>query len=296
MNNTNQFNPFQSSNANPFQPNNASQPSNPNPFQSSNANPFQPNNASQPSNAFQPNSSNLFQPNNTFQPSNPFQSNNAFQGNNTMNSPSNNLFQPSNVNSFQPNNNANQSQMNNNVNQFTQECPLVNVLNSLENSYNPNSTEYKFNQVFYNILTHSNFVKPNDFPNDLWLKYFIPNSNLFPVILNKIQIEERKEQQNDLIKKLSESSGTIGRKVENLKIKREMVKNKLEKLIEKFKKKVKSFVICEEINFKVSTEILVEREKFNCKNKEEVCEYLQKMNEKLIEFERRVNEQFFKRA
>lgn len=172
-------------------------------------------------------------------------------------------------------------------NNKTQE--LLNTLNSLESCYTPTSPNYKFSHVFYNIVD-SPFERPSDFPVDLWAKYFIPEAPLMPVILNRIEIEERKELQNELIVKLVESKSGIHKKLESLKVKRELVKNRLNTVVENFKNKTKKYVSCNGNIGKVQTEVL-EREKFviSC-NKEEVLDYLEKMNEKLLGFEKKVNE------
>lgn len=175
--------------------------------------------------------------------------------------------------------------------QNTKTQELLCSLENLENCYNPSSPYYKFSRVFYNVVDHP-ISKPLDFPQDLWTKYFIPDAPLMPVILNKNQIEERKQLQNELIAKLSESKPGLLKKIENLKIKKESVKNKLQNVVEKFRSKTKKYVFCEPGTAlpKIYTDIL-EREKFIVNNnKEEVLDYLQKMNERLLQFEKRVGE------
>ena len=168
---------------------------------------------------------------------------------------------------------------------------LLSSLESLENSYNPNSNLYKFSQVFYNIVDYP-VSRPADFPLDLWTKYFIPDAPLMPVILNKIQIEESKHMQNDLIIKLSESKSGLLKKIESLKVKRESVKSKLESVVDKFRSRTKKYVYCDKgmTLGKIHTEVL-DREKFVVTtNKDNVLEYLGKMNEKLLNFEKKVND------
>lgn len=166
---------------------------------------------------------------------------------------------------------------------------LLISLENLENSYNPSSNLYRFTKVFYNIVD-SQIEKPYNFPIDLWEKYYIPGSQLMPVILNKQQIDERKKIQNELIAKLAESKSGIIKKLENLKFKREMVKSKLKNTINKFRNKTRKYVFCEEINCKIQTDI-IEREKFAIKEKkEEVLKILAKIREKLERFEKDVSE------
>lgn len=168
---------------------------------------------------------------------------------------------------------------------------LLKILDSLENCYNPNSPDYKFSHVFYSIVDFP-VERPENFPIDLWAKYFIPETSLMPVILNRAQIEERKEMQNDLILKLTESKSGILKKLDALKVKKELVKDKLEKVVGIFRARTKKFVDCDRnINLgKIQTEIL-ERERFVVSNnKEELLEYLEKMNERLLNFEKRVND------
>ncbi len=66
------------------------------------------------------------------------------------------------------------------------------MLENIENSYNPESPNYRFTCVFYNIVD-TPVIKPENFPQDLWNKFYIPDSSLMPVILNKQQMDERKK-------------------------------------------------------------------------------------------------------
>lgn len=169
---------------------------------------------------------------------------------------------------------------------------LLTVLENIENSYNPSSPQYKFAHVFYNIVD-TQVERPFDFPPELWSRYYIPSSPLMPVILNKQQIEERKKTQNELILRLAESRSGILKKLESLKFKREMVKNKLQNTVCKFRAKLRKYVYCKEENdgvYRLQTDVM-ERNKLVLKGrKEEVLRYLVKMKERLELFEKKVSE------
>ncbi len=169
---------------------------------------------------------------------------------------------------------------------------LLEMLENIENSYNISSPLYKFTRVFYNIV-ETPVQKPYDFPLDLWNKYYIPNASLMPVILNKQQIEERKQIQKDLISKLIESKSGILKKLESLKFKREMIKNRLEKTINKFRTKTRRFVYCGEDSqeiYKFQTEVIERDKLLVTERKEEVLKHLARMKDKLIKFENNVSE------
>lgn len=168
---------------------------------------------------------------------------------------------------------------------------LLTILDNIEKSYSPSSPIYKFKQVFYNIVDRP-VEKPMDFPQDLWDRYFIPECSLQPVILNREQIQERKKIQDELNQKLSESKSWILKKIEDLKFKREMVKNKLENAVCKFRERTRKYVIVRDENMisKIQTEC-IERERLVIREKrEEVLNYLHKMRQRLEEFEKRVGE------
>lgn len=168
---------------------------------------------------------------------------------------------------------------------------LFNRLTSIENSYSVGSPGYKFNYVFYNIV-ESPVERPQDFPMVLWNKYYIPNSKLMPVILNREQIDERKRQQNELIAKLNDSKGAILKKTDSLKTKREVIKSKLENVAVKFRMKLNKNVYGEpsEQIFKIQPEIF-ERERLTINSKKEtLLDYLIKTKEQLEEFKKRVSQ------
>ncbi|ELA41044.1 uncharacterized protein VICG_01926 [Vittaforma corneae ATCC 50505] len=169
---------------------------------------------------------------------------------------------------------------------------LLTILENIENSYNPSSPQYKFTYVFYNIVD-TPVSRPLDFPQDLWNRYYIPDAPLMPVILNKQQIEERRKIQSDLILKLAESKNGILKKLESLKFKREMVKNKLQNTVNKFRAKLRKYVYCKEDNdgvYRLQTDV-IERDKLVLKErKEDVLRHLIKMKERLELFEKKVSE------
>lgn len=169
---------------------------------------------------------------------------------------------------------------------------LLTILENIENSYNPGSTHYKFTHVFYSMVD-TPIERPLNFPQDLWNRYFIPNSPLMPVILNKQQIEERKQIQNELARKLGESKNGVLKKLESLKFKREAVRNRLENVVVQFRRKMRRYVHCREEDgsqYALQTDI-VEREKLAVRErKEEVLKYLAKMKTRLEQFDKRVSE------
>lgn len=171
---------------------------------------------------------------------------------------------------------------------------IYNQLDAIEKSYNPACPEYKFSHVFYSIV-NGPVERPQAFPVELWNKYYIPNSNLMPVLLNREQLEERKVHQNDLSTKLQESKGAILKRIDSLKTKREMVRNKLDSVVLKFRKHISKKVYGQPIEglnkiHKLQTEIL-EREKMGVReNKEEILSYLTQMNLKLVRFEKKVSQ------
>lgn len=166
---------------------------------------------------------------------------------------------------------------------------MCGILESIESSYTPGTPGYKFSHVFYNIV-NGPVGRPADFPAALWDKYFIPDSQLMPVILNREQIEERKVQQNDLARKLNESRGGLLKKIDGLRAKREMVKNKLENVVAKFRKAVNGHIFgepCDGVH-KIQAEVL-DRERLGVReNKEELSRYLVWMNERLCRLEKKV--------
>lgn len=168
---------------------------------------------------------------------------------------------------------------------------IYSSLDNLESSYDPLSPNYKFRHVFYNIA-NGPILKPESFPSTLWDKYFVPGSNLIPVLLDRDMIETRKQQQKDLAEKLNESKSSIYKGLDGLKIKKEMVKNKYELLVTKFRRFVNPKIYGEpaESIYKLQPEAPV-RSKMGIKtDKAEVCDYLCKMNEDLRVFERRISE------
>jgi len=168
---------------------------------------------------------------------------------------------------------------------------LLSVLDNIENSYNPSSPSYRFTHVFYNIVD-SPVQRPPTFPLDLWAKHFIPNSPLMPVLLNKEQIEERRRIQDDLHLKLTESRSGVLRRLESLRFKRELVRNKLQNAVLKFRERMRKYVYCsEEVAgvYRVQSET-EEREKFVVGEKEEVLKHLVRMKERLERLEKRIGE------
>lgn len=310
MNFNSQNNPFQSNatTSNPFS--NNSTTNNPFPSSSSASNPFTGNSTT--NNPFQNSTTlnNPFQNNNTA--SNPFSTgqiqsnatmNNPFQSNTTTNNPfqgnsfnaglnqSNNTMMNYNQsnNTLTNYNQPNNTLMNNNINSKHQE--IYATLQKLENSYDPKSPDYKFSRVFHNIV-NGPIERPPNFPIHLWEKYFIPDSNLMPVILNRDQFEERKIQQNDLNNKLNESKGAVLKKIDALRIKKEMVKNKIEVLVLKFRRSLKAEVYGEPIEgiYKIQADV-PERSRLGVgRNKDDVVAYLIDMHEKLDKFEKKVSE------
>lgn len=168
---------------------------------------------------------------------------------------------------------------------------MCGILESIESSYTPGTSGYKFSHVFYNIV-NGPVERPADFPVTLWSKYFIPDSQLIPVILNREQVEERKVQQNELAAKLNESRGGLLKKIDGLRTKREMVKNKLESAVVKFRKAVNGHIFgvpCDGVH-KIQAEAL-DRERLGVReNKEELSRYLVCMNERLCKLEKKVRE------
>lgn len=168
---------------------------------------------------------------------------------------------------------------------------LIASLDEIESSYNVESPNYKFNFVFYNIV-ETPFSKPMNFPQDLWNKYFIPNSPLMPVLLNKNQLDDRKKAQNELIHNLAESRASIFKKLDSLRIKREMIKNKLDNTVEKFRMKVKKYVMCDDTSsvYKLQVDFLDREKLYIRENKEEVVEFLTKMYHRVERFDKKVTE------
>lgn len=179
--------------------------------------------------------------------------------------------------------------MNNTTSAKTKE--LLNTLENIENSYNPASPAYKFTHVFYNIVDFP-VVKPPAIPQDIWDKYFIPNSPLMPVILNKEQIDDRRRVQDNLFLKLTESRSGILKRLENLRFKREMVKSKLQNTIGKFRERMRKYIyVSEDVPevYRIRTDI-EERERYVVREREEVLSYLVKMRERLELLEKRISE------
>lgn len=170
------------------------------------------------------------------------------------------------------------------------EQELMTILDSIEKSYDSTSSAYKFSHVFYNIVD-GGFDRPPNFPLQLWNQALLPDKTLMPVILNRMQIEERKGMQNDLIKKLNGSKLVIFKKVESLKTKREMLRNKVSVVIQKYRNVSKQFVEGEPNNdvYKLSVEVL-NRSKYSVMKRPELLKCLLEMKDKLVELDENVNE------
>lgn len=175
---------------------------------------------------------------------------------------------------------------------ITKAQELLTVLDNIENSYNPSSQLYKFTHVFYNIV-NTPIERPLNFPQDLWNKYYIPNSSLMPVLLNKKQIDERKAAQRDLETKLSESRNGILKQLESLRFKKEMVKNKLEGVVVNFRKKTRKYIFCREENtnvYKLQTDVLTREKLMIREQRDEVLRYITKLKLRLEGLEKKVSE------
>lgn len=126
----------------------------------------------------------------------------------------------------------------------SREQELLTILDNLEKSYTPTSPAYKFSHVFYNIVDGP-FERPQNFPPHLWNQSLLPDKSLMPVILNKAQIDERKVLQNTLAAKINDSRGSILKKVDSLKTKRAMLRNRLEVLCQKYRRVCKQYLLGE---------------------------------------------------
>ncbi len=142
-------------------------------------------------------------------------------------------FQPNFTSNYQLNTttNNNNTTANNNNTTNNPDDPL-NILNNIYQSYNPNSPNYKFSYVFYNIVPKA--VNNNNFSGEEWEKLFI-NDRLMLVKLNKEQIVERKAKQHTLLKKLNESKYTFQTQIETLKHKKLAIGSKLKLVIDKYR-------------------------------------------------------------
>ncbi|KAM0680225.1 hypothetical protein GINT2_001610 [Glugoides intestinalis] len=175
---------------------------------------------------------------------------------------------------------------------MTKAQELLTVLDNIENSYNPMSPLYKFTHVFYNIVS-TPIERPLNFPQELWSKYYIPDSSLMPVLLNKKQIDERKIAQRDLETKLSESRNGVLKQLESLRFKKEMVKNKLEAIVTNFRKKTRKYVFCREENtsvYKLQTDILSRENLMIREQRDDVLRYIKKLKVRLEGLEKKVSE------
>jgi hypothetical protein len=176
----------------------------------------------------------------------------------------------------------------------SKEHELLSILENIERSYDPQSPLYKFNYIFYNIVDYP-FERPYNFPPELWAKYLKNDKSLMPVILNKPQIDKRKQLQNELIMNINDSKNGLLKKIDNLKVKRETLKNKLETLILKYRRACRQYLMGEpnENVYKLYLDSL-EREKYVVsESKEELVKYLTEMHEKLVNFEKKIGEFLF---
>lgn len=171
------------------------------------------------------------------------------------------------------------------------EQELLTILENLEKSYNPSSPVYKFSHIFYNIVDRP-FERPPNFPAQLWTQSLLPDRTLMPVILNKAQIDERKAMQNDLIKKINESRGSIFKKIEGLKAKKEVIRSKLEVVCDKYRRVSKQYLqgdVNEEV-YKMRVDVF-SREKYLIKSsRAEILDCLTKMKGRLLALEKDAGE------
>ncbi|KAI5149407.1 hypothetical protein ENBRE01_0879 [Enteropsectra breve] len=169
------------------------------------------------------------------------------------------------------------------------EQELLTILDNIEKAYSPDSNQYKFSYVFYNVVNMP-FARPANFPVALWNQALLPDPNLMPVILNRPQIEERIKQQNELAAKINGARASIFKGIESLKERRALVLSKLENIYERYRR-VRRNYICGEpadevyrLNLDVAT-----REPFTVYNKrEEVMECLSSFRERFTNLEKKI--------
>lgn len=110
---------------------------------------------------------------------------------------------------------------------MNKEQELYSMIENIEKAYDPLSPSYKFRYIFYN-KTSSSFNKPHDFPDDLWYNSLKKDPTLMPVLLKGTEIELRRKEQLDALKNLKSSYYFIQHKIDDLKLRSERIKNKLQ--------------------------------------------------------------------
>ncbi|KAK6089311.1 hypothetical protein P3W45_001719 [Vairimorpha bombi] len=110
---------------------------------------------------------------------------------------------------------------------MNKEQELCSMIENIEKAYDPSSPGYKFRYIFYN-KTSSPFTKPHDFPDDLWYNSLKKDVTLMPVLLKGTEIESRRKGQLDTMKNLKSSYNFIKHKIDDLKLKSERIRNKLQ--------------------------------------------------------------------
>ncbi|KAI5169149.1 hypothetical protein PAEPH01_0481 [Pancytospora epiphaga] len=171
------------------------------------------------------------------------------------------------------------------------EQELFTILDNLEKSYNPQSPSYKFSYIFYNIVNQP-FERPPNFPPQLWEQSLLPDRSLMPVILNKTQIDERRVVQNELVRKINESRTGIVRKIEALRVKREVLKGRLEAVIKRYRKVARQYMQGEPNDGVggISTEVYSREPYLIRSSHKELVEFIYKMKVRLVELGRNVEE------
>ncbi|WUR03648.1 nup54 domain-containing protein [Vairimorpha necatrix] len=101
------------------------------------------------------------------------------------------------------------------------------MFSNLEMAYNPESPNYKFKFVFYNKVS-SPFLKPVDFPDDLWFNALKKDNTLMPVLLKGKEIELRRKNQLDTLSNLNMSYSFLQSRIDELKLKSERIRSKLQ--------------------------------------------------------------------
>lgn len=207
-----------------------------------------------------------------------------------------NILNNSGNNTGNPNNNTSAPFGYNSGNPLVDSIPSVpsdinRILADLRACYYPSSGAYKFQYTFYN-LSPTPISRPSHFSPGTWRELYI-NDYLMPVVLNKEQIEERQQKQNNLIMQLNNSKYSMIQSLEVLKNKRTVIESKLKSLIGKFRYIGKQY-INNNSNINGSNAVEVEfslRDKLYLKDPEEGKRVMGEIKKKLLERIEKVREE-----